>query len=59
MPRKLWQIGLEHGLSRIAKDSLLGLLTREQKDIWAVELNTEEQIEKKSIKESLPPKQVT
>ena len=53
MPRKLWQIGLEHGLNRITKDSLLGLLTGEQKDLWAVELTTEEPIEKESIKSTL------
>ena len=50
MLRKLWQIGLEHGLNRITKDSLLGLLTGEQKDLWTVELTTEEPIEKASIK---------
>ena len=53
MPRKLWQIGLEHGLNRITRDSLLGLLTGEQKDLWAVELTTEEPIEKASIKSRL------
>ena len=53
MPRKLWQIGLEHGLNRITRDSLLGLLTGEQKDLWAMELTTEEPIEKASIKSRL------
>ena len=59
MPRKLWQIGLEHGLNRITRDSLLGLLTGEQKDLWAVELTTEEPIEKESIKARLLTKQVS
>ena len=59
MLRKLWQIGLEHGLNRITKDSLLGLLTGEQKDLWTVELTTEEPIEKESIKARLLPKQVS
>ena len=59
MLRKLWQIGLEHGLNRITKDSLLGLLAGEQKDLWTVELTTEEPIEKESIKARLLPKQVS
>ena len=58
MPRKLWQKGLEHGLSRIIKESLLGQLTGEQNDPWAIEETTEEPIEKESIKARLLPNQV-
>ena len=50
MPLKLWQKGLEHGLGRIIRDSLLEQLTGQREEPEAFELTTEEPIEKASIK---------
>ena len=53
MPLKLWQTGLEHGLGRIIRDSLLEQLTGQREEPEAFELTTEEPIEKASIKSRL------
>ena len=58
MPRKLWKTGLEHGLSRITKESLLEQLTGQQKDLWVFEMTAKEPIEKESIKARSLPNQV-
>ena len=55
MPLKLWQTGLEHGLGRIIRDSLLEQLTGQREEPEAFELNSREQepISQPSIKERL------
>ena len=55
MQLKLWQKGLEHGLSRITKESLLEQLTGQRKEAEAFELNGREQepIARPSIKEPI------
>ena len=55
MPLKLWQTGLEHGLGRIIRDSLLEQLTGQREEPEAFELNSreEEPIARPSIRERL------
>ena len=55
MPLKLWQKGLEHGLGRIIRDSLLEQLTGQREEPEAFELNSreEEPIARPSIRERL------
>ena len=53
MPLKLWQKGLEHGLGRIIRDSLLEQLTGQREEPEAFELTTEEPMTKPSIKSRL------
>ena len=50
MPLKLWQKGLEHGLGRIVRESLLEQLTGQREEREPFELSTEELIGKASIK---------
>ena len=50
IPLKLWQTGLEHELSRIIKESLLGQLLGQREESEAFELTREEPIEKVSIR---------
>jgi len=50
MPLKIWQTGLEHGLGRIIRESLLEQLTGQREKPEAFELSTEEPIEKASTK---------
>ena len=38
MPLKLWQTGLEHGLGRITKESLLEQLTGQQEEPESFEI---------------------
>ena len=53
MPLKIWQTGLEHGLGRIIRESLLEQLTGEREEPEAFELNSreEEPIARPSIRE--------
>ena len=54
MPLKLWQKGLEHGLGRIIRDSLLEQLTGQREEPEPFELTTtEEPMTKPSIKSRL------
>ena len=55
MPLKIWQKGLEHGLGRIIRESLLEQLTGQREEPEAFELNSreEEQIARPSIREWL------
>ena len=56
MPLKLWQTGLEHGLGRIIRESLLEQLTRERKESEFFEISGSEEpqpMEKPSIKSRL------
>ena len=55
MPLKLWQKGLEHGLGRIIRESLLEQLTGEREEPEVFELNglEEEPIARPSIRERL------
>ena len=56
MPLKLWQTGLEHGLDRIIRESLLEQLTGERKEPEAFEISGSEEpqpMEKPSIKSRL------
>ena len=56
MPLKLWQTGLEHGLSRIIRESLLEQLTGERKESEPFEILGSEEpqpMEKPSIKSRL------
>ena len=55
MQLKLWQTGLEHGLSRLTKESLLEQLTGQREEAEAFELNGREQepIARPSIKEPI------
>ena len=55
MPLKLWQTGLEHGLGRIIRESLLEQLTGQREELEAFELNSREQepIAPPSIKEPI------
>jgi hypothetical protein len=53
MPLKLWQTGLEHGLSRIIKESLLEQLTGQREELEAFEIlgsKEPQPMEKPSIK---------
>jgi alkyl hydroperoxide reductase subunit AhpF len=43
MPLKIWKTGLEHGLGRIIRESLLEQLTGEREEREAFELNSREQ----------------
>ena len=56
MPLKLWQTGLEHGLGRILRESLLEQLTGERKESEPFEISGSEEpqpMEKPSIKSRL------
>ena len=53
MPCMLWQKGLEHGLGRIIRESLLEQLTGQREEPEAFELSTEEPMAKPSIKSRL------
>ena len=56
MPLKIWQTGLEHGLGRIIRDSLLEQLTGQREEPEAFELNSREEsqpVPQPSIKERL------
>ena len=53
MPLNIWQIGLEHGLGQIIRESLLEQLTGQREEPEPFELTTEEPIEKASIKSRL------
>ena len=56
MPLKLWQTGLEHGLGRIIRESLLEQLTGERKESEPFEISGSEEpqpMEKPSIKSQL------
>ena len=54
MPLKIWQTGLEHGLGRIIRESLLEQLTGQREEPEPFELTTtEEPMEKASIKSRL------
>ena len=56
MPLKLWQTGLEHGLGRIIRESLLEQLTgqREEREVFEISGSEEPQpMEKPSIKSRL------
>jgi hypothetical protein len=53
MPLKLWQKGLEHGLGRIIRESLLEQLLGTREEPEAFELSTKEPMAKASIKSCL------
>ena len=56
MPLKIWQTGLEHGLGRIIRESLLEQLTGEREEREVFELNGREEaqpVPQPSIKERL------